>query len=261
MQTLHNAIMQAHRPDFVSNNYGFIQTKPIIDLVASEGWQLIKTEVRKSKTLEKQGYTKHRLIFEHPTLGNDGDSKPRLYLLNSHDRSSAFSFNLGFFRFICDNGLIIGDALGQSFKVFHSGRNLQESVYSQLYSTLKAVPKTLELRDNMRSLLLSSEDESRLVNRLNFVVADFRGLELHSMQSMHQVRRLEDRGNDVWSIFNACQETAINGGFYAAKLSKPGEPIRRHQKARSIKAIDSDTKLNKLLFDETIKFMSEVCHA
>lgn len=253
-----NPINQTNRPQFVSDKYGFIQTQPIVSMLADNGWQLVETKITKAKKAEREGFTKHKLTFEHPTLGNDGDSKPRLYLLNSHDRSSAFTFNLGFFRFICENGLMIGDAIGQQFKVYHTGKDLETNIYQRLVAALETIPKTLEIREQMRSLVLTAGQEQELVQRLNSKTAELRNLKPEGW-TLHNIRRQEDSAHDLWTVFNACQESAINGGFYAERLNKNEQGVIRHKnKVRSIKAIDSDARINKALFDAAIEFMREI---
>jgi hypothetical protein len=59
--------------------------------------------------------------------------------------------------------------------------------------------------------------------------------------------RDEDKGNDLWSVFNVVQEKIIDGDFeykVAGKL----------RKARQIKNFKQDQKINKELFDVALEF-------
>ena len=61
--------------------------------------------------------------------------------------------------------------------------------------------------------------------------------------------RDEDKGNDLWSVFNVVQEKIIDGDFaykVAGKL----------RKARQIKNFKQDQKINKELFDVALEFAS-----
>lgn len=153
---------------------------------------------------------------------------------------------------------MIGESIGESFKVYHTGRDLESNIYQRLVATLNAIPKTLEMRDAMRSLVLSTGQEQELVQRLNAKTAEIRSLKTEGW-TLHNIRRQEDSTHDLWTVFNACQESAVNGGFYAEKLVK-GEVgvIRKQNKVRALKAIDSDAKLNKALFDTAVQFMTEI---
>jgi hypothetical protein len=59
-------------------------------------------------------------------------------------------------------------------------------------------------------------------------------------------RRYDDKGHDLWSVYNVVQENIIKGGVQGQKLGSNGR-IRR-QKTRAVKAIDRDVKLNKALW-------------
>jgi hypothetical protein len=249
-----NAISQTVRPGFVSDNYGFIKTAPIVQRIEQYGWKLVSTQIAKARKDEKKGFERHKLIFEHPTLGLDADSRPRLYLLNSHDRSKAFQFNLGFLRFVCENGIMAGEAIGAQFKVYHTGKKIEEQIGSQLISALNSVPKLLQLREQMRRRKLSHAEITALSYRIKQLTAKVRGLEQIDGETFNVVRRPEDEGTDAWTVFNALQESAIRGNFEALRLDrKTGTHTRI--KAKSIKAIDADAKLNKVIFDETINFL------
>lgn len=248
-----NCINQTTRPSFVSHNYGFIKTEPIIKTIQEYGWQLVSTKVARARKDERKGFEKHKLIFEHPTLGLDNDSRPRLYLLNSHDRSSAFCFNLGFFRFVCENGIMIGDAIGNQFKVYHTGRNIEEQIGFQLVAAIASVPKLLDIRERLRERKLTDSETLELASRLIAITEKQRGLVEGSMV-VPGPQRVEDVQPDAWTVFNVLQEYAIRGNFSAYTIDIKTQQHRKI-KARSIKAIDADTRLNKALFDETVKFL------
>jgi hypothetical protein len=61
--------------------------------------------------------------------------------------------------------------------------------------------------------------------------------------------RVEDEGNDVWSVFNVVQEKLINGDFDYIRGSK----IR---KARRVKNFVQDQKINKELFELALEYVN-----
>ena len=61
--------------------------------------------------------------------------------------------------------------------------------------------------------------------------------------------RPEDKGDDLWSVFNVIQEKIIEGDFEYAS----GTKLR---KARKIKNFKQDQKVNKELFDMALEFVS-----
>jgi hypothetical protein len=55
-------------------------------------------------------------------------------------------------------------------------------------------------------------------------------------------RRYEDRQDDLWSVFNRCQENLLKGGL-------PGRTAKgKRSHTRAVKGIDGDVKLNRALW-------------
>lgn len=55
-------------------------------------------------------------------------------------------------------------------------------------------------------------------------------------------RRYEDRQNDLWSVFNRCQENLLKGGL-------PGRTAKgKRSHTRAVNGIDGDIKLNRALW-------------
>ena len=59
--------------------------------------------------------------------------------------------------------------------------------------------------------------------------------------------RKEDKGNDLWSVFNVVQEKIIDGDFECIAAGKT-------RKARQIKNFKQDQKINKEVFDVALEF-------
>jgi hypothetical protein len=64
-------------------------------------------------------------------------------------------------------------------------------------------------------------------------------------------RRHDDRGNDLWTVFNVAQENILRGGIRGRKRDANNR-IRRVT-TRPVKSIDRDVRLNKALWTLTEK--------
>ena len=64
-------------------------------------------------------------------------------------------------------------------------------------------------------------------------------------------RRPEDKGHDLWSVFNVAQENLLRGGFLN------GQTRRR---VRPITAIQTDVNLNSKVWALASKYSREVCN-
>ena len=61
--------------------------------------------------------------------------------------------------------------------------------------------------------------------------------------------RDEDKGNDLWSVFNVIQEKIIEGDFDYTIGTK-------HRKARQIKNFKQDMDLNSKMFDVALEYVN-----
>ena len=67
------------------------------------------------------------------------------------------------------------------------------------------------------------------------------------MLDLLQPTRAEDRGNDLWSVFNVVQEKLITGDFNYRMGSKA-------RKGREIKNFKQDMLINKRLFQTALSY-------
>ncbi len=251
----YHAVMQDERPTFVSNKYAFIKTAPIIEQVLAAGFGNLVVKTAKSRLPERQGFEKHQLTFTHATQGADSDSVLRCLVRNSHDRSSALEFHLGFYRFACENGLIVGSSIIGSFKVYHTG-NIEQKISETIASMLSNVPKVLETRANMRNRILSLETESLFVNEANKLIGEIRDIEVSTTNGLYNPRRIEDEAQDLWTVFNRIQEAALGALVgIRSSVNDKGDVTRKVIRARKVKSLDIDTKLNTKLFDLALRYL------
>jgi hypothetical protein len=61
--------------------------------------------------------------------------------------------------------------------------------------------------------------------------------------------REEDKGDDLWTVFNVCQEKLIKGGFQATGKN---DKVRKQRKITSIK---KDVEYNQRLWEIATRFM------
>jgi len=255
------SVMQTHRPAFVSQNYAFIQTAPLIRLVQEYGWKLRSCKTPRVKKAGREGFQKHYLEFVpnnvDTLLARDGET-PRIVLINSHDRTSALSFNFGWFRMACENGLYVGDSFLSSFKVYHTGKGLEEKCREAMSEALRRFPEVESVRQRMKQIVLTSDQISQLTILTNRAVCGVRNL--NSIESpLYNIQRQADVGRDLWTVYNVLQEqslSAINGSV--VELDANGVIRSRKKKARKVKSLQLDQKINKAVFDEAYNMLLKV---
>ena len=71
---------------------------------------------------------------------------------------------------------------------------------------------------------------------------DVCNIDEETIEDILDPKRKEDRGDDLWKVFNVVQEKITQGDFSAALK---GAKVR---KVRKIKSFEKDLKVNKQLF-------------
>lgn len=233
-----------------SKKYTHIPTDRVIKDLELLGWGVV--DAKEVKARKGEGYQKHLVVFRNPDVvinGKDGDTVyPQILLTNSHDAKNSFQFQAGLFRMICENGLVISTQDFAKVKIRHMGYTFEE-LQTQIRAMVELLPLTVESMNKMKQIRLNEEQmvefatralETRFnekqMNRINIDVNQLLGVD-----------RNEDKGDDVWVVFNRIQEKLLNGDFnYTA-----GNKVR---KARKIKNFQQDARVNSELFDLALEY-------
>ncbi|MFP8660502.1 DUF932 domain-containing protein [Enterobacter kobei] len=221
-----------------SDRYTYIPTITLLDSLKQEGFQPFFACQTRVRDQSKREHTKHMLRLRREGQIT-GKQVPEIILLNSHDGSSSYQMLPGLFRAVCQNGLICGESFGE-VRVPHKG-NVVEKVIEGAYEVLGIFDRVEEKRDAMQSLLLPPPAQQVFAR----AALTYRFGEEHHPVTASQIlrpRRYEDRQDDLWSIFNRCQENLLKGGL-------PGRTAKgKRSHTRAVKGIDGDVKLNRALW-------------
>ena len=237
----------------VSGKYLFVNTETVVDDLDKLGWKPVQAAQRKSRG-NGTIFSKHMVAFQNPDIkikGKDGDDAfPRIIMTNSHDGMQAFKFSVGIYRLVCSNGLVVADEQFSDFKIKHKGYTFAE-LRDVITTAVKDLPNKVQVLNDMKSRILSQEEKNKLALDAMLVRA---GIKLGSdkakkfvyddetIEDILEPKRDEDKGDDLWRVFNVVQEKITQGEFHAALK---GAKVR---KVRKIKSFEKDLKVNKDLF-------------
>lgn len=221
-----------------SDRYTYIPTITLLESLKQEGFQPFFACQTRVRDLNKRDHTKHMLRLRREGQIT-GKQVPEIILLNSHDGSSSYQMLPGLFRFVCQNGLVCGETFGE-VRVPHKG-NVVEKVIEGAYEVLGIFDRVEDKRDAMQSLLLPPPIQQAFAK----AALTYRFGEEHQPVTEAQIltpRRSEDRQDDLWSVFNRCQENLLKGEL-------PGRTAKgKRSHTRAVKGIDGDVKLNRALW-------------
>ncbi len=123
LRALAPSVFAAQAMPGVSSRYAFVPTAQLVGRLRNAGWAPVSAVEQKVKLDERRGFQKHLIRFQRrDVVPVKGEYTPELRLINSHDRSSAYQLHAGLYRFICANGMFVGD--GNAFErvsIRHAG--------------------------------------------------------------------------------------------------------------------------------------------
>jgi hypothetical protein len=238
----------------VSKHYTHIPTTKVINDMESLGWGVVECKEVKARKNSTKGFQKHLVIFRNPDVVIHGENNdtvyPQILLTNSHDGKNAFQFTAGLFRMICENGLIVETETFESVKMRHMGYTFSE-LQENIRGMVEQLPLTVESMNKMKETELSQEvalDFAKNALLARFTEKEMKRIKIDITQLLQPVRS-EDKGKDLWSIFNVVQERVIDGDFEYRAAGKA-------RKARKIKNFKQDLKVNSKLFTLALDYVS-----
>lgn len=234
-----------------SERFQPIPTYDVVRALAKEGFSVVGARQSLTRDPGKAPFTKHLLRLRRL---EDGDKLVRngaafeVLLKNANDGTSAYDLLAGFWRFICGNGLMVGDKLAD-VKVRHSG-DVATKVVEGTYSVLDNSQLLLEAPEKWGDIQLDAGEQQAFAEAahvLRFGEPEADKPNPIEPTKLLKVRRPEDAKNDLWTVFNRVQENAIKGGLQGIRTNEDTGQQRRVT-TRAIKGIDQDVKLNRALW-------------
>lgn len=125
-----------------SARFAPVPTVSVLDGLRAEGFEPFSAVQARTRVEGKAEFTKHMVRLRHRSLTNTAGDSFEIVLVNANDGTSAYQMIPGFFRFICENGLMTGETFGE-VKVRHSGNAIGE-VIEGAYHVLQDAPCVAE---------------------------------------------------------------------------------------------------------------------
>lgn len=246
----------------VSNRYVQANTETVVDDLEKLGWYPVQAKQCRTNKKSSGVRSLHMIAFQNPDVkivkqGPDGsetiDTWPRIILTNSHDGFNSFKFLLGMFRLVCSNGLIVGDTELVNMSVKHINYDF-ETLRDIVKTAIEQVPNIVCQMNAMKNTVL--DDEKKIEMAKNVVkirkgIEDNEKFEIDedTIMDILEPMRKEDNSNDLWTIFNICQEKMIKGEYQDTNSGK------KPRKQRKITSIKKDIDFNQRLWAIATSFI------
>ncbi|MBW8757036.1 MAG: DUF945 domain-containing protein [Burkholderiales bacterium] len=231
-----------------SDRYTYIPTIDVLRGLRREGFEPFMVAQGFSRVEGKAEFTKHMIRMRHAGQVQTRPEANEIILINSHDGASSYQMLAGMFRFVCANGLVVGDVV-DDIRIPHKG-NIQGDVIEGAFRVLDEFEAVEQHAEAMKALQLEPPEEiafatAALALRFGERAVEETGGHRPAPVTAHQLtqaRRPEDAGHSLWSTFQRVQENLIRGG-------QPGRSAQgRRLQTRPVASIDRGVSLNRALW-------------
>ncbi|MGW6728723.1 DUF932 domain-containing protein [Nocardia sp. NPDC055029] len=249
---LTDAEMRRHAPSIFtteahesrSHRYAHIPTIEVLRRLEGEGFRPFAVAQTKTRDEGHREFTKHLIRLRHANTVAKAEAN-EIVLLNSHNGTSAYQMLAGMLRFVCTNGMVVGDIV-EDVRVRHSG-NVVADVIEGAYTVLDQFELVEHSRDEMKALQMAPAEralfaESARMARWGDPAEDPANYAPIPARALLDARRREDSGTDLWSTFNVVQENVIRGGLRGRTRTDT------RTRTRPVNSVTTDVKLNRALW-------------
>ena len=237
----------------ITDRYVHVPTEKVIEDIMELGWTPINA-YRVASRGKRTGTGRHMVKFVNYDFMQEGKTEyPELLLTNSHDGTTAFKLDVGIFRLVCSNGMVVKSQDFGSMRVRHYGYDF-ETIKGAVNSLVEQIPDYLKQVEDMKKQELEREqmlEFARQAAMLRMTKVNEEAIdEVVDIEDLLESTRKEDDGNGLWEVFNRLQEKVVNGKFNYA-LGK------KERKARPVKGFKSQVKLNQDLWELASSYLPE----
>jgi len=226
----------------VSDRYSRVDTIDLVKGLDKHGWQPVS-----ARQVGEGKWGRHiiRLTNKKSGIIKVGGITAQMIIDNSYDGTSLGNFSAGAFRKACANGLTVGIpglATTYSFKHIGIDDNKLKEILEQAIQDFGTIQEHIEmmqdtpLSDKQKVAFVmkavAQRDPQLYVNekgKLDGVLLK----RMNNLEELLKPIRDNDKGPELWKVFNVIQEKLIRGGYRrisekGRKVSVPGigNPIR-----------------------------------
>lgn len=233
--------------DKLSGKYTFLPTFQIVEDMAKLGWLVSDAKTMKSKNVIQKQYGKHMVMFFHPDIHiKDADGNieayPQILIQNNHRGWGRFKFEIGVFRLVCSNGLVIKSQDFGTFEMRHLGYSFEE-LKELVEKAIEILPDVVQKINTLSHREMTpAEMHSFAEKALKARFGEEKVADSYEIQQVLASVRPEDEGNNLWVCFNRVQEHLIRGGFTSVGADK------KERRVRKISNMLKDVELNQKLW-------------
>lgn len=228
----------------MSERYVHVNSMDVINAMTAEGFTIADIKADKPTARDPQ-FVRHVIDFRPANAPVIHGSTPRILFTNSHNGRTKASVLAGIFRFVCSNGMIVGDVTYRE-SVRHAGDTARELIERMVKLSKNSAPMFEKIERWSRTNIRPTEQLIFAQRAMELRFGDM--AKAYNVHDMLAVRRPEDNGDDLWRVLNRIQENAMRGGLIGRNANN------RQVQSRAITGIANDLKFNQGVWELAEEF-------
>ena len=223
--------------------YSPVNTTKVLARMADEGYVPVQASQDRPTSRDPRFVT-HRIVLRHESqLGDEseiGEHVPQIMLVNSHNGRTKMRLFGGLYRFICANGLVVGDDRFRA-EVTHRGDAASEAarIAEDVAHKLTDLRSTIDRWSRIEMPTGTAMTFARKAAALRF--GEISG-KSYDAAALLTPRRERDEGRSLWRLYNTIQENTTKAGLVGRTA------MGRQVTTRELRAIGPDIKYNSALW-------------
>jgi hypothetical protein len=234
------AIAATHpHPRIKSPKYAFTDTTDIIESMDKLGFKLTAAKQSKSKSPQGMEFGTHIVRFGNPEIyikNSEGqiEGRPEVVLINDHAGNRPVQFEMGIFRLVCENGMVIKSQDFGTFRERHTKYDF-ETIKRMISEKVGGMKDIVAKISSWNSKLMTDKERYQFaVEALALRMGSDRQPENYEIYEILSPKREADKGNSLWNTFNILQENLIKGGYemnnrVARAITNPTQDVKINQ--------------------------------
>jgi DNA-binding transcriptional regulator YbjK len=236
----------------LSAKYGFISTAEALKVMFEEGYHVVSASQDKARQ-RNPAYVRHSLTLRHESAMEQqaavGEYVPQILLINSHNGRTKLSMRVGLFRFVCSNGMVVGDTVMQE-AIRHS-QQVATEVIDRLRHASAMTGQLFKKTDEWQKIELSEAQAQTFAQKAAELRFGKERAAMYAPSEILQLRRPEDEGNTLWRIFNRVQENTTTQSLEGKTANS------RAVHSRPLLGIGENTAYNERLWSLAEEFAAQ----
>jgi len=228
-----------------SEKYSLVSTRRVAERLITSGWQLIGGKQGGSRIEGMQNFTRHSVLLALPHLHDEAlGVQPYISFQNAHAGRGSAKTRVGLYRGACANEVMFSALVEVKFRARHMGA-AEESIMDAIGLVACRMPEVLQQAREWSKFDTTLDQRVELAEAgLTARFGEDRAKWAVSLDAViHNVRRDEDTGRDLWTSLNVIQENILRP-FQKGQIN---EKTGKRNVFRSVSAVDTLARINSVL--------------